>query len=488
MANKNGLTERLYVKLFHPDVTYQGQFPSTKLPDDMTPEYRLKYDDYLKYIQDNQDRKAAYKDFETMDSDVISSALDLMADDATQFNLEDGESFYVDTENAEIKAILEDLYFNTLHIDENLWDIVRTTAKYGDYFVRVIGEPDVGIRYCDYSLHPERITRIDSQGAVKCFIVDENVKLYPWDIVHFKLPGSNSFAKRAGKEYTKATSREDLDKEVNTSTYGQSAIAKARKTWKQVTMLEDSLILSRLSRAFKRNVFMVNTTGLGETAGWDLVHKIQELLKRNKVVNAGQGMDSFARTMNPEEDIVLPTNGDKGSVNVQELGGDVDIQHIADLDYINNKLFASLKVPKAYLGFEEALNGRNTLRMLDVRYARTIKNLQRVLIIGLERIGRIHLSLKGIDPYAIDFSLQMPYISTIEEVEKTEALSNKVDAVTRVMQLFDQIDDDKQIMDRTALMEYMLDQLGFSDEQIQKLIKPKAQTDEGTTSSSEDAE
>ena len=353
-------------------------------------------------------------------------------------------------------------------MDEHIWDITRTFAKYGDYFIRVVGDSQKGVQYCDYSIHPSRVTRLDYKGEIKNFIIDESVTLNPWDVVHFKLPGSTQFPKEG--EYKKVNSKEELNDTVNNWTYGQSTISKARKVWKQLNLLEDSLILSRLSRAFKRNIFMVNTAGLGETAAWDLIDRISSLLKRNKAVNNGKGMESYSSLMNPEEDIVIPVNNEKGNVQVQELGGDVDIQHIADVDYVNNKLFAALKIPKAYLGFEEALNGRNTLRMLDVRYARTIKNLQRVLILGLERIGRIHLSLLGKDPFAVDFSVTLPYISTIEEAEKTEALSNKIDSLTKVLSLVDQIDSQGEIVNKEALAKYVFDELGIPEDKVKEMF------------------
>ena len=231
-------------------------------------------------------------------------------------------------------------------------------------------------------------------------------------------------------------------------------------------------MLTRLTRAFKRNIFAVNTAGLTEPKAWELVDKISSLLKKNKAIMNNQGMQGYTTLMNPEEDIVIPVNNDKGTVNVQEIGGDADIQHIADIDYTKNKLYGDLKTPKSYLGFEDALNGRNTLRMLDVRYARTIKNIQRVLILGLERIARIHLALRGKDPFQIDFRVVLPYVSTIEEAEKQEAFSNKLDTLTKAITVFDQVDTDHNIMNKRALLKYLFDELGFTAEMVREILSP----------------
>ena len=221
---------------------------------------------------------------------------------------------------------------------------------------------------------------------------------------------------------------------------------------------------------------MVNTTGLSEPKAWEMIDRISSLLKRNKATWSANGtMESYNQLLNPAEDIILPISGEKGSITVQELGGDADIQHVADLDYTKNKLYGDLKTPKSYLGFEEGLNGRNTLRMLDVRYARTIKNLQHVLLVGLDRIGRIHISLKGMDPFADtnDFKIRLPYISTVEESEKVEALSTKLDALQKEAQLLDQLDGDKKYLDRYELINKLLDDLDFTEEEKSKVLLSK---------------
>ena len=264
---------------------------------------------------------------------------------------------------------------------------------------------------------------------------------------------------------------EEIDNEYDYP-YGTSVLLRARKVWKQISLLEDSLVMLRLNRSVKRNIFMVNSGGLKLPAAWDLVDKITELLKKKRAVNPTTGgLSSTSSLLNPEEDIVIPTNFDKGNVTVQEIGGDGDIQHIADLDYMNNKLLAALKVPKAFLGFEEGLNGRNTLRMQDVRYARTIKNVQRMLKVGLIRAGRIHLSHKKIDPFAVNFDINFPYISTIEEEEKAEFLSTRANAMQAFSNTITAVDQDFTVVDKPKLLRYILKQLGVKDADIDSFFK-----------------
>lgn len=468
------LKEKLFVGFYKKDVTHDDQYPSSimrRMDKGTNTSDRINYGDYMKFIAVDADRKLAYKDFEEMDTDIIASALDLLADDATQYNLKDGQSFYIDCSDVTLKKELTKLYFDVLQMDEHIWDITRMVTKYGDFMLRVIGEKGNGISYCDYSIHPSRVVRIDEKGFIKYFIQDKKTTFKPWEFVHFRLPGSID------------RSEEDLlsgieeEKDNFKLCYGVSVIYKSRRIWKQLRLLEDSIVLSRLSRSFKRNIFAVNTGSLKETAAWALVSKISALLKRNRAVNtSSNSMNSQSNLLNPEEDVVIPVASEKGSLNITELGGDVDIQHIADLDYMNNKLFASIKIPKAFLGFENELNGKNTLRMQDVRYARTIKNIQRVLIKGLEHLGRIHLAYLGIDPVEADFQIRMPYISTIEEMEKAEVLSSKSEVVSKLMDIIRTVDEDGDLIDKKKLLLLLFRDLDYMEEDIRDLFNVEYKT------------
>ena len=471
---------RLYKRLFNPDPSYDGQYPSfiSRLvnPIKGNASAKMRYEMYTEATRVAQTRREAYQDYEAMDTDVIASALDLWADDATQFDPETGKTLYIDCQDTAIKEILEDLFFNILDIEDHVWDIVRTTAKYGDFFVRVVSDPDGGIKYLDYSIYPARIERFDEKGKIKCFVVDENLEMNPWSFVHFRLPGSTIFT-----DYNKTygfldgvSSIEELNDQVDFSPYGQSALAKLRKTWKQLTLLEDSIVLSRLARGMKRNVFQVNVAGLSEAEGFSAVENVGRLIKKQKIVYNDNGMETNTGLLNPEEDIIIPVFSEKGRIDIQEIGGDVEVQHLADIDYLNNKLFAGLKIPKAYLGFEEGLNGRNTLRMLDVRYARTIKNLQRVLVAGLDRIARIHLSLLEIDPMNVDFDIRLPYSSTIEEMERVESMGTKIDALSRVVDALKNMDEEGQILNRSEMLRYILRELAFPEDKIDEMISGDA--------------
>lgn len=417
-------------------------------------------------LQISNERLAAYKDYDAMDTDIVASALDLFADDATQMNLLDGYSFYIESPDKEIKRELEHLFYEVLDIQEYLWDITRMFAKYGDFFLRVHGEQKIGVQYLDYNIHPSQVTRYDERGLIKGFEY-HGKQYHPWDFVHFRLPGTHYDTVKA--EADAASCIDDSESIV----YGVSCIDRARKVWKQLNAIENSMVLSRIARSQKRNIFTVDVGHLTEPKAWELVRKYRDVLKKHKSYNVSTGSMNTSMALNPDEDIIFPVSEEKGSLNVQEIGGNAEVSGIADVDYLNNKLFAALRTPKAFLGFEESLNGRNTLRMLDVRYARTVKNLQRVLILGLDKLARIHLSFLDKDPVTADFTIRLPYISTIEETEKAEILQLKAQSVESVISVINTLDSDFASVNKTALLSKVLKRLEFSEEEIADLIIPE---------------
>ena len=465
------IKEKIYKRFYKQDLTYGNQYPShvpvqrvSKIPNSS-----FDTSQYYSYMRIDTERKASYKEYDTMDFDVIASALDLWADDSTQYDLESGRSIYVTSKDKEVEKILQDLFYKTLNIEEYLWDIARLTAKYGDFFLRVYGNKEEGVTYCNYKLHPSRFSRLDLKGKISRFIFDGKKELEPWEVVHFRMPGSVDL--KSLEELDIGTEDSD-DNEAETYNYGTSTLYRTRGVWRQLRLLEDSLVLSRLARAPKRNLFFVNTGELKEPEAWNLVDKIMQLLKKTRTQNMTQpSLTTQSAVLNPDEDIVIPVSDQVGDIQMHQVGGDADVNGIADVNYYNNKFFASLKIPKAFLGFEDALNGRNTLRMLDVRYARTIKNIQRVLKIGLERVARIHIAFLGKDPIETDIQITFPYISTIEEIEKMESLSYKMDALQKLAELVSSVQGEEEIIKKKDLLKLLLrDYMHLTEKQFNDLL------------------
>lgn len=428
---------------------------------------------YFGYLHSDNTRIRRYQEFDDMDEGIIATALDLIVDDATQYDREANSAVWVnDAKTRVIKDELTKLLTDVINVDEVIGDWGRQVAKYGDFFVQVYGEKGKGITRVDDSYHPSEVERIDTEGELRGFIeINEEGKpqaKQPWDFVHFKIQGSPR-RKAIGKLDLRGLSQGRKRERVSTK-YGVSILENAIAPSKKLNMVEDSLVLSRLARSPLRRLYFINvgTSDVKEAAG--TINHFKNILKKRQSISKDGSFRSENHPFVSEEDVFIPVSDVKNEVNVQEFGGEVDVRGIADIDFLKNKLFASIKVPQAFLGFEEALNGRNTLRQLDARYARTVKKVQNSLLRGLIRLCQIHLAYLDIDPDSKNFELEMSYVSTIEEIERQEAMQIAAESMGSIIDVIQRIDMDGQLLDKAGLVYYLMkEHLHFNDDLIGKI-------------------
>jgi len=99
---------------------------------------------------------------------------------------------------------------------------------------------------------------------------------------------------------------------------------------------------------------------------------------------------------------------------------------IEDIEYLRKKLLAAFKVPKAFIGYEEDISGKATLAAQDVRFARTIERVQRIMVSELTKIAIIHLYVQGFtDEKLVNFELSLTNPSTLYEQEKINIWKEK---------------------------------------------------------------
>jgi len=380
-------------------------------------------------IYDEMDEGCAY----------ITSALDILSDDATQPD-DLGNLYYIDSENSKVKNVLYNL-FDSLEISSKLSKWARAIAKYGDLFIKIYGstEKDLkGILSVDDTIYPSRVERKDYRGKLVAFKeagasdFAEGSYCPPWDYVHFRHKGEL------------APMGDSEDSEL-VSNYGQSILKGSIKVYNQLKFVENMILLSRLTNSVRRNIFAINVGTTDPRAAFETIQNYAQLLKKDiKLDLDTQEFGSSKHTANFDEDIFIPVSDPKNDFRIESVGGDVNIAEQYDLDYIQNKLFAALKVPKAYLNYEQDLNARSTLIQLDIRYARSVAQLQKTLISGLTRIAKIHLAYIGIDPETVEFDITMPTVSAIDEEARMEQLSTRINAANDYWNLIININDTLQ--------------------------------------------
>lgn len=242
-------------------------------------------------------------------------------------------------------------------------------------------------------------------GAIR----DEKVTaLEDWEVVHFRLRSKQ-----------------------RRSIYGHSVLEPARWIWKRLMLLEDAALIYRLQRAPERYAFYVDVGDLPPREAMAFVNKVRQQFKKRKFINPSTGkMDLKWNSLAQDEDFFVPVRKGTESTRIEVLGSP-SWQHMDDVEYFRDKMFAAIKVPKAYLGQEEGV-ARAVLSSEDTRFARTILRVQKELRSGFSKVMRVHMAALGIDPTRAEFEIHMTTPSSIFELAQLEVRNARADLATRM--------------------------------------------------------
>ena len=363
----------------------------------------------------HQVRRELFRDYDAMDNDpIISSALDIYADESTTKN-EYGDTLTIKSTNENVTALLHNLFYDIINIEFNLWPWVRNLVKYGDFFLALeIAEGKGIVNAIPYSVYnTERLEGTDPANQ---------------NYVKFKVE-LDRFGKKEYENYEMAHFR--LLSDTNFLPYGKAMIEGGRRVWKQLSLMEDAMLIHRIMRAPEKRVFKIDIGNINPQEVDNYMQKIINKMKKTPFVDKNSGDYNLKYNIqNLTEDFFLPVRGGDSGTSIENLAG-LDYAAVEDIDYLKAKLFAALKVPKSFLGYEEDVNGKATLAAQDVRFARTIERIQRTVVSELYKIAIVHLAAHGIDDSEMtNFQLTLTNASTIYEQEKVNLWSEKVRLAT----------------------------------------------------------
>ena len=384
---------------------------------------------YTQSVYYEPTRLASFYDYESMEyTPEISAALDIYGEESTTVD-ENGYMLQIYSESKRIKSILADLFNNVMDVNTNLPMWVRNTCKYGDNFVYLKLDSDKGIVGCMQlpNIEIERLERGMPAQAAKQNIDEpiENkglrfnwkakaMEFNSWEIAHFRLLGD--------------------DRKLP---YGTSMLEKARRIWKQLLLSEDAMLIYRTSRAPERRVFKVFVGNMDDKDVEPYVQRVANKFKRDQVVDSKTGnVDLRFNQMAVDQDYFIPVRDAAAPNPIDTLPGATNLSEIADIEYIQKKLLTALRVPKAFLGFEEPVGGGKDLSLMDIRFARTINRIQKCMIAELNKIAIIHLFLLGFEDELSNFTLGLTNPSSQADLLKVDLWKEKIllykDAVTSI--------------------------------------------------------
>jgi hypothetical protein len=392
--------------------------------------------DYIsEYLKLDADLLSRFADYEEMDDyPELSTALDIYADDATQPDTQNNRTMWVTSKDDNLKVVLDDLLHKKLRMDEESWEIARSLCKMGNDYEEIL-VTDEGVQGLNFLPAPT-VRRIEGpSGELKGFLQDfqgkvgyspeqfsailkqrqaggaiDNslVALEDWEVAHFRLRGK-----------------------MRRSLYGHSVMEPARWIWKRLMLLEDAALVFRLQRAPERYAMYVDVGDLPPQEALAYINKVRMGHKKRRFMDPATGKLNLRwEPLVQDEDFYIPVRKGQEGARIEVLGSP-SWQSMEDVEYFRDKLFAAIKVPKAYLGQEGGV-ARAVLSSEDVRFARTVLRVQREIKNGIKKVCRVHLAALGIDPFDVDYDLWMTVPSSIFELAQLEVRNARADLAGRM--------------------------------------------------------
>jgi hypothetical protein len=373
-------------------------------------------------------RLQLYSDYEAMDADpIIAAALDIVSDEATTRN-EYGDVLKVNSSNENIRKVLHNLFYDVLNIEFNLATWVRNMCKYGDMYLKLEVSEKFGvynvIPLSVYEVVREEGTDPDNPSYTR-FTMDPNglasgatntirrdqFSLENYEVAHFRLLTDSNYLP-----------------------YGRAYLEPARKVFKQLMLMEDAMLIHRIMRAPEKRVFYINVGAIPPEQVEQFMSETVNKMKKTPFIDKETGDYNLKYNMqNITEDFYVPIRGNDTSTKIETTKG-LEYDGITDVEYLKSKMMAALKVPKPFLGYDEGVEGKSTLAGMDVRFARTIERIQRIIESELTKIALVHLYSQGFDEAdLVDFSLELTTPSIIYEQEKVELYTAKTQVAKEML-------------------------------------------------------
>ena len=443
-----------------------------------------------------KNRNEVYNLLDIMGEDpIISSALDIYASDASEPN-NYGQIVWAESDDEKCLGAVN-LVLDSINVNKNSYDWIYSLVKYGDLYLRLYrksetDEPsnrkknlneDVIVKafskndrysnYVEMATNPAEVFDLTKYGKtygyLKTYVPDSSVRKSNDDLsalnsgfmqnskytfnsadvdvyeatefVHASLTNNT----RVKEEVTIATSEED-GKTVNT-TYqikrGQSVLYNSFKIWRELSLLENAVLLNRMTKSSVLRTVSVEVGDMDPTQARKVVQRVKQMVEQKTSVVPSNSFTEYTNPGPMENTIYIPTHNGQGNVTTGQIGGDVEVGDLNDLDYWKKKLYASLSIPGQFLSDTDdstGFNGGSSLSLISSRYAKTIKNIQQKYISAITDLVNLYLLDKGLVEYINKFTIRMQAPTTQEEKDRKDNENATIQNVDSVMRLLDVVD------------------------------------------------
>ena len=479
-----------------------------------------------------QSRNTVYGLLDSMCEDAtIAAVLETYAEDATEYN-DEGQIVWAESSDANIQKYVQFL-LDTMNVDKNIYSWVYSLCKYGDVYLRLYRESDWKqadlfddtktkeqlnedvkikaysqndhyVNYMEMCPNPADIFELTKfgktyayinapsnpsvnnqmngsayqlQGAMSYKFKKGDVDLHgPMDYVHACLQDNTSRTPEKIQIFT-GESQEDSDSLTYTVKRGQSLLYNVFKNWRELQLLESSILLNRVTKSSIIRMISVEVGDMPKEQVGPHLAGIKALIEQKAAIKVGSSISEYTNPGPIENNIYIPTHEGIGAITTSQIGGDVDVKSLADLEYYQDKLFGALRVPKQYFGVTgdgAGFDGGKSLSVISSRYGKMIKRIQNTIIQCLTDAINLMLVDRGLKSYVNEFNIRMLAPTTQEELDRRENVAGKVQLVTDVMNMLGSIDDSNPV--KLKILKSLLSNvltngevIGFIQDEIDKL-------------------
>ena len=386
--------------------------------------------DNNEFGETNRDtRRDLYDTFREMDGmEFIHRGIEIISDDGTQAN-DNGDVVKILSDDENIKTALEDLFIDKLDINNELWSIVYETVKMGDNFYEII--PDdykkpKEIRRIRY-LEPDKMERIEKEGKLSHFVyriekkdkatnkLKESVEyvLFPWQIVHFKIENKSH------------------------APYGGSLLEAGIRTFRRLVMLEDLMLVYRISRAPERRIFYIDVGNLNPVEAKRFLTKMKNAYRTQSFIDENGNINKKANVMSITSDIFVPVKEGSAGTRIETLQGGTSLTSSGEdplLKYFKDKILRTMNIPPSYMGEQADLS--RSLSTIDQKFGRFIERVQAQITQGMNKIAALELFFKGFKKEDLNnFQLELTPPSNVKEITEIELVNQRMTLISTIQQL-----------------------------------------------------
>lgn len=422
----------------------------------------------------SNDRQSKINDYREMMRDGVTlSAVELISEDASLVDNDTGLAAWVESaDNPDFAEMMTSFLRNKFRINDIIYPLAFNIVTFGECFVNTnysnieyrkeyavgdyftIAEPEDVVHIYRYGVPLGYLFRPQSKDSS---MLEDTDKLLPErSFIHF-------ISDRASRDNLSSGSYIQ---------YGSSFLEAARQYYKQRQLLDDLLILARLTRSSFYRLFSVD---VGSASSQDTARMIREL---KTAVSSKQSINVSTEVFSSKSSPILtggnvyfPVRNGQGAVNVQEVGGEVNVSALADIDYFDDRYYGALKVPKQFLGQSDEAPGGigdTTLTQLDIRYARTVKRCQRIIKSGLKDLIYWYCSIHNILPPS--FTIEMPRILTAEDTRLSDIQKAEIETTSSILELVKNVDETIfENADKAKLIAALLNRVSNDEDIIDSL-------------------